>query len=250
MEQTELATYFDGWYADMHGAPLKDQIEQRHLGLPEHVLSTSLLTWDAIEEVVDALALGPGDVLLDLACGRGGYGLEVAVRAGARHVGVDFSAEAVRQATEHAAQLGREADFRVGDLARTGLDDASVDGVMVIDSIQFAPDPSAAYAEIHRVLRPGGRVVLTGWEAHDADDDSVPERLGTTDLRAGLTGAGFSAVQVQERRDWRAIERGMWEEAAALDPEGDPALQSFHDEGVRALGSWDALRRVLATATA
>jgi SAM-dependent methyltransferase len=250
MERTELAEYFDVWYADMHGAPLKDQIEQRHLGLPEHVLSTSLLTWEAIAEVVDVLALESGDVLLDLACGRGGYGLEVASRTGARHLGVDFSAEAVRQAAELAARLGRESGFRVGDLAGTGLDDASVDCVMVIDSIQFAPDPAAAYSEIRRVLRPGGRVVLTGWEARDRDDESVPERLRNTDLDAGLTGAGFSAVHVEERPDWRAAERGMWEEAAALKPGDDPALQSFHDEGVRSLATWESLRRMLATAIA
>ena len=42
----------------------------------------------------------------------------------------------------------------------------------------------------------------------------------------------------------------MWEEAAALDPGDDPALQSFHDEGVRSLQIFDRVRRVLATATA
>jgi hypothetical protein len=42
----------------------------------------------------------------------------------------------------------------------------------------------------------------------------------------------------------------MWEEAAALDPGDDPALQSFHDEGVRSLQIFHRVRRVLATATA
>ena len=42
----------------------------------------------------------------------------------------------------------------------------------------------------------------------------------------------------------------MWEEAAALDPDGDPALQSLHDEGLRALASFNLMRRVMATATA
>lgn len=244
MEQQSLAAYFDDWYADMRNSPQKDEIEQRHLGLPAHVLSTSLLTWDGIAEVTAALDLSPGDVLLDLACGRGGYGLEVAARTGARHLGLDFSAEAVRQAAEYAAQLGRDADFRVGDLADTGLDDHSVDAVMVIDSIQFAPDPSAAYAEIRRVLRPGGRVVLTGWEPRDRSDEHLSERLRTADLAAGLTAAGFTAVQVEERPDWRAVERTMWEEAAALDPGDDAALVSFHEEGVRSLATWDAIRRV------
>ena len=250
MERQELAAYFDGWYADMEHSPRKDEIEQRHLGLPDHVLSTSLLTWDGIAEVAGALELSPGDVVLDLACGRGGYGLEIAARTGARHLGVDFSAEAVRQAGEYAARLGRTGDFRVGDLAATGLDDDSVDGVMVVDSIQFAPDPAAAYAEIRRVLRPGRRVVLTGWEARDRLDEDVPERLRRTDLRAGLAAAGFTAVQVEERPDWRSVERAMWEEAAALDPGEDPALVSFHDEGVRSLAGWDRIRRVWGRAIA
>jgi peptide deformylase/SAM-dependent methyltransferase len=250
MEESQLAAYFDDWYADMRNSPAKDEIEQRHLGLLAHVLSTSLLTWDGLAEVSAALDLSAGDVLLDLACGRGGYGLEVAARTGARHLGMDFSAEAVRQATEYAARLGRAADFRVGDLAETGLEDSSVDGVMVIDSIQFAPDPAAAYAEIRRVLRPGAPVVLTGWEARDPLDEEVPERLRRVDLEAGLKAAGFGSVHVEDRADWRAVERGLWEEAAALDPGDDPALVSFHDEGVRSLAIWDALRRVRGTATA
>jgi SAM-dependent methyltransferase len=250
MDPQELTAYFDDWYADMRQSRHKDEIEQRHLGLPDHVLSTSLLTWDATAEVAAALDLSPGDLLLDLACGRGGYGLEIAARTGARHLGVDFSAEAVRQASEYAERLGRVADFRVGDLAATGLEEASVDAVMVVDSVQFAPDPGAAYAEIRRVLRPGGRAVLTCWEARDRLDADVPERLRTVDLEAGLVAAGFTEVQVEERPDWRAVERGMWEEAAALDPGGDPALVSFHEEGVRSLAVWDGIRRVWGRAIA
>jgi hypothetical protein len=53
-----------------------------------------------------------------------------------------------------------------------------------------------------------------------------------------------------DRPDWRESERAMWEEAAALDPAGDPALQSLHDEGVRVLASFELIRRVIATATA
>lgn len=99
----------DGWYADMSGSPVKDEIQRRYLSLPPHLLSTSLLGWAAIAEVAEALRLSPGDTMLDVACGRGGYGLEIAARTGARLVRVDFSAEAVRQACEHAWRLGRTA---------------------------------------------------------------------------------------------------------------------------------------------
>ena len=51
------AEYFDGWYADMAGSPVKDEIMQRHLGLPPRLLSTSLLGWEGIAEAAGALRL-------------------------------------------------------------------------------------------------------------------------------------------------------------------------------------------------
>jgi SAM-dependent methyltransferase len=231
----------------MSGSPGKDALMQRHLGLPPGLLSTSSLPWSGIADLVEGLRLSGGDILLDLACGRGGHGLEIARRTGARLVGVDFSVEAVRQATARARGAAR---FLVGDLAATGLADGSVDAVLCVDSVQFAAQPQAAYDEIRRVLRPGGRAVVTCWEPVRPGDEDLPERLRQVDLAAGLSAAGFADVEVRERVDWRALERGMWEEAAAIDPGDDPAMQSFHDEGVRSLKRFDALRRVMATATA
>jgi SAM-dependent methyltransferase len=249
-EPGSLAEYFDGWYADMTGSPAMDEIQQRHLGLPPYLLSTSLLGWDGIAEAAASLRLSAGSTLVDLACGRGGYGLEIAARSKARLVGVDFSAEAVRQAREQAQRLGATADFRIGDLAATGLDAGSADAVLCVDAIHFAPQPAAAYREIHRVLTAGGRAVLTCWEPLDWDDQRLPERLRRVDIGAGLTAAGFGDVDVRERPGWRACEHAMWEEAAALDPGDDPALRSFHDEGMRVLETFDLVRRVMATATA
>jgi SAM-dependent methyltransferase len=245
-----LAEYFDSWYADMAGSPVKDAIQQRHLGLPPHLLSTSLLGWAGIAEATAALRLPAGGTLVDLACGRGGYGLEIAARTRARLVGVDFSAEAVRQAREHARRRGVAAEFWVGDLAATGLGTGSAEAVVCVDAIHFAPRPDAAYREIARILAPGGRVVLTCWEPLAQEDERLPDRLRRVDLRAGLAAAGFAGIEVCDRPGWRASERAMWEEAAALDPGEDPALRAFHDEGVRSLPIFDLVRRVMATATA
>jgi SAM-dependent methyltransferase len=241
--------YFDSWYADMAASPVKDAIMQRHLGLPAYLLSTSLLPWSGIAEACQFLDLSAGDTLLDLACGRGGYGLEISSRTCARVVGVDFSVEAVRQAREHAYHLGRPASFLVGDIAATGLDSGSVNAVLCLDAVQFADPPEAAYEEIRRVLVRGGRVALTCWEPVDRGDERLPERLRRVDVAAGLTDAGFVDVEARERTDWRSVERAMWEEAVALGPGDDPALRSFHDEGVRSLETFDLVRRVAATAT-
>jgi len=244
------AEYFDAWYRDKAEAPEVDEVHRRVLELPPTVPSGSCLPGDGIAEIAGELRLAAGSVLLDLACGRGGYGLEVAARAGARLIGVDFSAEALRHATDLASRLGRLAEFRVGELGATGLDDGSVDSVMCLDSVQFADPQYTVYREIRRVLRPGGRVVLTCWEPRSPGDERLGRRLRMVDLGAGLDRAGFADIQVTEHPKWRARERLMWEEAAALDPGDNPALRSFHDEGVRSLETWDLVRRVLATATA
>jgi SAM-dependent methyltransferase len=249
-EPSSVAEYFDHWYADMTVSPVKDEIQQRHLGLPPRLLSSSVLGWEGIAEAAAALRLPGGGTLADLACGRGGYGLEIAGRAGARLVGVDLSTEAVRQATENARRQGAAAEFRAGDLAATGLAAGCADGVLCVDAIQFAPRPGDAYREIRRILVPGGRAVLTCWEPHEPGDERLPARLRHVDLGAGLTAAGFTEVEVRDRPLWRDRERAMWAEAVALDPGEDPALKSFHDEGLRAPVVMELTRRVMATATA
>jgi hypothetical protein len=102
---------------------------------------------------------------------------------------------------------------------------------------------------MRRVLAPGGRAVLTSSEPVDLLDDRLPARARNVDLAGGFAAAGFTSVEVRERPTWRASEQAMSEEAAALDPRHDPALKSFHDEGVRVLANFN-LRRVMATGTA
>jgi len=244
------AEYFDGWYADKTVSPQVNEIQNRQLGLPPEALA-GVVAAEGIDEIAGELRLKPGDVLLDLACGRGWYGLEVAGRTGARLIGVDFSAEAVRQAREQARRRGQgEAEFRTGDLTASGLPDQAVNAVLCTDSIQFPDEPDVAYRELRRVLVPGGRVVLTGWEPVVLGDDRLSERMRRVDMRAGLLAAGFTEVEVRDRPRWRARELALWQEAAALDPGDDPALRSFHGEAVRSLDTFDAMRRVLASATA
>jgi len=58
------AEYFDGWYANMASSGISDEIQQRHLGLPAYVMSTSLLTWDGVGDVTRALQLAADSTLL------------------------------------------------------------------------------------------------------------------------------------------------------------------------------------------
>jgi SAM-dependent methyltransferase len=246
------AAYFDHWYADMAASPARDAIVARTLGLPPHLQSTSLLPWPGIAELTEALRLPPDGLVADVACGRGGYGIEVAQRAGARLVGVDFSEVALAQARLSAARLlpaGRW-EFRAGMLAATGLPAAVADGLMCVDAVQFADPPLAALTEFRRVLAPGGRLAVSCWEATGPADERVPLRLREVDLRPDLLAAGFADVAVQDRLEWREAERRMWQEALAAPPGPDPALASLQAEGRRSLDTFGSVRRVFATATA
>src|ERR1700728_1878930 len=185
------AAYFDGWYAAKAAAPQVTEIMNRNLGLPPDALA-GIVPAVAIDQIARDLRLEPGDVLLDLACGRAWYGLEITARTGARLIGVDFSAEAVRQAGQQAGLRNRDdAEFQTGDLTASGLPDGSVNAVLCTDSIQFPEQPEAAYRELRRVLVPGGRVVLTSCQPVDPGDHRLSERIRRVDLDAGLRGAGF-----------------------------------------------------------
>ena len=236
------AQSFDAWYANMQVSARHGAIVSAALGLPPGLDSSSLLPWDGIAEVADTIGVGAGDTLVDLGCGRGGYGIEIAARTGAALVGVDFSAVAIAQASAHAPQ----ARFVVGELTATGLPDASADAVVSIDAMQFAEPYGAGLAECLRVLVPGGRLALTGWEPL-GDDDALPERL-RRDIGAELRAAGAVDIEVREMADWRRAERALWQGAVATDPDGDLALESLRSEGASVLQWLDASRRVLAVA--
>ncbi|MFI1992047.1 class I SAM-dependent methyltransferase [Actinoplanes sp. NPDC020271] len=245
------AAYFDQWYADMAVSPARDAIVARTLGLPAELEVAGTLPWDGIAAMTAALHPAPGATLVDLACGRGGYGIEIARRTGAHLIGVDFSEVAVRAATALSARRlpGNRAEFRVGTLAASGLPDGTADALMCVDAVQFAEPPLAAMAEFHRLLTPGGRLALTCWEAVDPGDDRVPARIREVGLRRDLPQAGFTDVQVHDMPDWRAAEKTMWQEALAADGT-DPAVRSLQEEGRSSLAAFDSLRRVFATAVA
>jgi SAM-dependent methyltransferase len=246
------AAYFDQWYADMETGPDRDTIVTRTLGLPPELQSTSMLTWSGIAEVAGALRLPPGGLLVDAACGRGGYGIELARRTGARLLGVDFSAVALRQARQAAAArlpAGRSR-FQAGTLTATGLAAGVAAGLMCVDAVQFADPPLAALAEFRRVLAPGARLAVSCWEAAGPDAAAAPPRIQAVDLRRDLPAAGFADVSVRDMPQWREAERRMWQEVLAAPAGADAAMSALQAEGRRSLDTFGSLRRVFATGVA
>ena len=113
-------------------------------------------------DLVRRLGLGPGDRILDVACGAGNVAL-AAARAGATVTGLDFAPNLLGQARERAAAEGLAVRFDEGDAEDLPYADGAFDVVTSAFGVMFAPRPERAAAELIRVCRPGGRIALLNW---------------------------------------------------------------------------------------
>jgi ubiquinone/menaquinone biosynthesis C-methylase UbiE len=125
--------------------------------------------------VADLAEVGPGDRVVDVGCGPGGFLREAAER-GARVVGVDPSSQMRRLATWRTPASLRAA-IRVADgtAERLPLEDGEATVAWAVASFHHWTDPDAGLAELRRVLRPGGRLLIAerlagpgGWFKHHA----------------------------------------------------------------------------------
>ena len=158
----------------------------------------------------DRLDVRPGMTVLDLGCGEGRHAFE-AYRRGARVVALDHGEPEVsttRQwldaiAAAGEAPVGAAAEVVRGDLLALPVPDASVDRVIAAEVLEHIPDDAAAFAEIARVLKPGGRAAVTVprygpervcWalsDAYHANEGGHVRIYRGSELRDRLTSAGL-----------------------------------------------------------
>ncbi|HKB60940.1 MAG TPA: class I SAM-dependent methyltransferase [Gallionellaceae bacterium] len=110
------------------------------------------------------LDIKPGDAVLDVACGAGQISIPAA-RAGARVTGIDIATNLVEQGRARARREGLDINFDEGDAEQLPYGDATFDVVVSLIGAMFAPRPERVAAELARVCRPGGRIVMGNWTA-------------------------------------------------------------------------------------
>jgi SAM-dependent methyltransferase len=165
----------------------------------------------------------PGDTVLELAAGLADTGLMAARLVGesGRVIVTDFTPEMIVAARRRAEELGvQNAEFRVLDAERMDLETDSVDGVLCRWAFMLMIDPSAAFAETRRVLRPGGRLAFSVWAARERNpalslvggvlesrghipppDPNAPSAFAMADverIRELVGGAGFAEPEIEE----------------------------------------------------
>ncbi|GAB90034.1 methyltransferase domain-containing protein [Gordonia rhizosphera] len=150
---------------------------------------------------IAALDPRPGQTVLDLGCGNGMLLPELARALGrkGRVIGVDMSPDMLTSARARIAEAGEDwVEILDGRAEAIPLDDATADSIISIQVFEYIPDIPAALAECHRVLRPGGRLVIgdihwgtMAWASEDPDrmarvlkvwdghlaDPAIPEHL-------------------------------------------------------------------------
>jgi len=161
--------------------------------------------------------IAPGDTVLDLGAGPGGDCLIAARKAGpqGKVIGIDMTPEMIEQAERNAELAGiSNVEFRLAEIEKLPVDDDSVDVVISNCVVNLAPDKAAVFAEAYRVLKPGGRLVISdivlAGELPAAVQNSVRAlvscisgALPRKDYLSALRKAGFRDVKVLGERSYR-----------------------------------------------
>ena len=141
-------------------------------GLPDGAIDLAL----GVGNPVRHAELRPGDVVLDIGCGAGIDTLLAATKVGphGRVLGVDMTPAMLDRARHHATLIGAvNSEFREGLMEMLPFGEATIDVAVSNGVLNLSTRKSRALAEMHRVLRPGGRVAL----ADLVLDDTLPDEI-------------------------------------------------------------------------
>ncbi len=177
-------------------------------GLAGRALSRIWVTETAAvnDTAIDLLQIRPGERIVEIGFGPGRT-LGRLAAVGAHATGVDVSPTMIDTAARrnHAAIAAGHVLLHHGDGITLPLPDNTADAVLGVHTIYFWPDPPTTLAEIARVLRPGGRIVL----AFRTADQPLPGRFDTTvyhvpttdQATTWLQAAGLTDIHPHRRPD-------------------------------------------------
>jgi len=132
-----------------------------------------------VHELVAYADIQPGSKILDIGCGIGGPALYLAGKLGCTVDGVTLSALQATRANEkaQAAGVGDRAHFHQLDGLNTGYPDNSYDVVWAVESLMHIEDRPAFFAEVLRLLRPGGTLAVATWSVRDGELNAEEHEL-------------------------------------------------------------------------
>ena len=162
--------------------------------LREDLFGDTFYLWAVLGLIDPTLVVG------DLGCGTGQLSQTIAPYV-QRVIAVDASRDML-DAARHRLTEAPNVDIRQGELEALPIDNGALDAAMLSLVLHYSPDPALALAEVGRVLRPGGRVLVVDMLPHDREEYQQQMGhiwLGFSDkqMTKFLAGAGFSDVRVR-----------------------------------------------------
>jgi arsenite methyltransferase len=161
-----------------------------------------------------------GQTVLDLGSGAGIDCFLAASKVGesGRVIGLDMTEEMVEQARKNAEEGGyKNVEFVLGRNEEMPVETAGVDWVISNCVINLSPEKEKVFAEAHRVLKPGGRLLISDMVAENIPDSLREDMASWAGCIAGavseaeylqlIRDAGFSGVEVVDRSDFRKSEK-------------------------------------------
>ena len=208
------AAQIKGWVA-AHSGPLPEPIRRRLALAWERRRERSVAFFATVDAADPAAAwLGSPDCLPSLVAavprdamvadvGTGTGRVLPSLRERTRHViGIDASREMLDEARGRLDALGiHDVDLRLGDMAHLPLEAGEVDVLLMNMALHHAPEPRAVLREVHRVLAPGGLLLLGDFLPHDEEwmrEKLADQWLGfaPADLTHWLEAAGFADIEL------------------------------------------------------
>jgi SAM-dependent methyltransferase len=138
------------------------QIHRATWAAGDYAAVSDAITDSVAPNLIERVGVDPDHDVLDVATGTGNVAL-LAAETGARTVGLDLTPELFDTARRRAEQRGVEIDWIAGDAEELPFADASFDRVFSAFGVQFAPRHAVVAAELLRVTKPGGAIVLANW---------------------------------------------------------------------------------------
>jgi len=181
----ETATAFD---PKAFKAATRNQWEKAARGWNDHTPQIRAWLRDATDAMLEMAAIGRGARVLDLAAGAGDQTLDIAARVGPLGcvLATDLSPAILEFAQDNARRAGYgNVETRVADGEHLPVDDASFDAAVCRLGLMFFPDPAQGLREVHRALRPGGRVCTMVFARPEANP-CITTLMATALKRAGL----------------------------------------------------------------
>lgn len=151
-----------------------------HLGYwDKATLTNRQALWNMNYQVAQNCQIKASDYVLDAGCGVGGTSLFLANQIGCKVAGISISPYQIKKALENKKELDQNnlTEFSCQSFYKTNFEDNTFDAIIAIESALYSEPKNEFLKEAFRILKPGGRILVSDWYFKDVEDPKVQKNV-------------------------------------------------------------------------